>query len=110
MNENHSIKEMNYVIGIFDGRGFSMSHITDYTAENAPHMKYHRSWDWIMRVIGKINNLVNNQRNMIKKQKMTQRIGPIELALLKGSIKDVHYWVYNFIVWHRENKNKLTNK
>lgn len=111
MVQNHTIKYMNYVIGVFDGKGFSMSHITDYTAENAPLMKYHRSWDWIMRVIARINKLIFSQPNMEIRQKMLARWGGIQGELLKFNIQNTHYNVFIFIEWYNSQKQEqLTNQ
>lgn len=111
MNENHSIKEMNYIIGVFDGKYFTGSHITDYTSETAPIMKYHLRWDWLMPVVKKFMEIPSETFNY----NVTAMTGLWQCkAALKGMsimtpIEDVYNTLACNIKWYNQ-QNKLTNK
>jgi hypothetical protein len=106
-----TIAEMNYVIGVFDGRGFNMSHITDYTAANAPKMKYHTDWNRLMRVGKKIRDVLSEMQK--KRPLHTACQGDlievdIHCAVSDYDIVNVHKHMFTFITWY--NQQKQTNE
>jgi hypothetical protein len=105
-----TIAEMNFAIGIFDGRSFSGSHISDYTATSAPKLKYHSSWDWLMPVGKKIYDLL---------AKMAKQRPPhtachgdmlevdIHCHIREYDREKAHKAIYDFLQWY--NKQKEAN-
>jgi len=84
---------MNYAIGVFNGRSFSGSHITDYEASDAPKMKYHSDWNWLMPVFHAIREKAFALRN----EKANQLLAKLNTQLLFGTIADVHLHAFRFI-------------
>ena len=109
MSNEPTIAEMNYIIGVFDGRSFSGSHITDYAASDAPKMKYHSSWNCLMPVVRKIYNTLAEM--LRKRPPHTACHGDmievdIHCAIREVDIVKTHGYVYQFIQWY--NKQSTT--
>lgn len=112
MTTEATIPEMNYIIGVFDGMSFSMSHITDYTADNAPKMKYHTDWRLLMPVGKKIRDLLADMQK--KRPPHTACHGDlieidIHCAVSSYDIVNAHKNMYIFIQWYNDNQQKQTN-
>lgn len=98
MTDKEILRIKNYVIGVFDGRSFSCSHITDYNAANAPKMKYHYSWDWLMRAWYKFVDLrFKDVMDQLKHSELKTTCG---FAILYGDIKVAHNNIYEAIIWY----------
>lgn len=115
MSNEPTIAEMNHVIGVFDGRSFSGSHISDYTASDAPKMKYHSSWDQLMPCWKKAGVILYSIRRELDGEKYLEayRITKCFLdACQKVDIERAHEAVYNaakFIQWYN-NQSTTTNE
>jgi hypothetical protein len=108
MSNEPTIAEKNYVIGVFDGRSFVGSHITDYTAATAPKMKYHSSWDWLMPIYHKIREIALLQ---YEDPEATLLFTKMNNQLLFGTIADVHLRAYHFIEYlNKQQSNEQSAK
>ena len=58
-------------------------------------MKYHTSWDWLMPVVEKINNLLSKNR---------VEFGYMDECLQSDDIETRYIAVVEFIKWYNENK------
>jgi hypothetical protein len=94
MSNEPTIAEMNYAIGVFNGRSFSGSHITDYKSSDAPKMKYHSDWNWLMPVCHAIREKAFVLRSDEKANKL---LAKLNTQLLFGTIADVHLRAFHFI-------------
>ena len=107
MANEPTITEMNYVIGVFDGRRFSMSHINDYTAATAPKMKYHNDWNWLMRVGKKIYTLLAEMAKQRPPNTACQGDlieVDIQCHIREYNITGAHKSIYELIMWLNQQK------
>lgn len=116
MQKNATISEMNYVIGVFDGKSFSGSHITDYTADSAPRMKYHYDWNQLMRAWKRAAKIIFDIRGQLSQDdyleahKVTKSF--ID-ACQRVEIDKAHEAVYRAILginYYNENQQKQNDE
>jgi hypothetical protein len=129
------VQEMNEVIARFMGwkkcskeDNWGRSRINYETWENLNHVGYsnhffHSSWDWLMPVVEKINNIDNGIFNFT----IGKQFGIIEYTAIQifsdtgaqrynfqaqadTTIKAVHFTAWEFITWHNKNSKPKTNE
>jgi hypothetical protein len=100
-SDTPTISEMNYVIGVFDSRCFSGSHITDYTFENAPSMKYHYSWEWLLRAWRRWLGAADEYNDFLQ-YKDYHRI--FHNCIDTNNMKQAHETLFEAIKWYQNKK------
>lgn len=70
--------------------------------ENSKHNTYHKDWNWLMKVVEKIESLEDNLKNETKEDfKQFQKILSLPVYT---KIEVVYNSCVNFIKWYNENK------
>ncbi len=70
--------------------------------------EFHSSWDWLMPVVAKINELIDTDGHSRGKAFVT--ISNSHDALVSANIKKVFKAVVEFIKWYNEDKKRLKRK
>jgi hypothetical protein len=71
-------------------------------------LKYQSSWDALIPVVEKIPKLIRAELELEVRRQMSARYKPIENELCNFNRVNVHYCLYQFIVWY--NNKKRTNE
>lgn len=99
------MKTDNELIAEFMGLDVDGGNVTDGTLETTVEkLQYHTSWDWIMPVVEKIEELPNVYSVEIHMGATVQIHSGILFEYFWDGIKSVHKAVVEFIKWHNDQK------
>ena len=106
--QTQSNLESNKLIAEFDGRINKLCH----NNTTATPYDYHKSWDWLMPIVEKIEKMVNNvtidqKYSLIYTGFMFNDKQDFQWQENKGSkLENTYNVVVEFILWYNENKKK----